>query len=330
MADQKTVLLTGGAGYIGSHMNKYLAVKGFRTVIFDNLVKGHKEFVKWGELVEGDLLKTNDLDALFQKYQIDAVVHFAALSYVGESVTDPAKYYKNNITGTQNLLDSMLKHSVKTMVFSSTAATYGIPEKMPIKEDAYTSPINPYGHTKLAIEWMLADYSKAYELKYCALRYFNAAGADPAAEIGEWHDPETHLIPIVLDAALGKRESITIFGNDYATKDGTNIRDYIHVNDLASAHLLALDYLSNGGKSDVFNLGTGQGYSNKEIVDQAKKITGVDFKVELGDRRPGDPDELVADSSKARSILKWKPEYSDLQNIISTAWNWHQKKFGNC
>ena len=327
MAVQKTILLTGGAGYIGSHMNKYLSEKGYKTVVFDNLVKGHKEFVKWGELVEGDLLNGAELNSVFTRFKIDAVIHFAALSYVGESVADPAKYYKNNIAGTQNLLDAMLRNNVKTIIFSSTAATYGTPKKMPIKEDVYTSPINPYGHTKLAIEWMLGDYSKAYDLKFCALRYFNAAGADPKAEIGEWHTPETHLIPLVLDAALGLRENITIFGEDYATRDGTNVRDYIHVNDLASAHLLALEYLNTGGQSDVFNLGTGHGYTNKEVVEEAKKITGVDFKVIIGERRPGDPDELVADSSKAQATLKWKPEHSDLQNIISTAWNWHKKKF---
>lgn len=327
MKDLKTVLLTGGAGYIGSHMNKYLEAKGFKTVVFDNLVKGHKEFVKWGELVEGDLLNKADIDSVFANFKVDGVIHFAALSYVGESVKDPAKYYQNNVTGTQNLLDVMLAHNVSTIIFSSTAATYGIPKEMPIKEEILPDPINPYGHTKLAIEWMLHDYGVAYGLKYCALRYFNAAGADPDSEIGEWHDPETHLIPLVLDAALGRRDSITIFGTDYATRDGTNVRDYIHVNDLASAHLLALKCLDKGGESLVLNLGTGHGYTNKEVVEEAKKITGVDFKVEMGERRPGDPDELVADSAKAQKALSWKPENSDLSNIISTAWNWHKKKF---
>lgn len=325
--NKQTILLTGGAGYIGSHMNKYLSERDYKTVVFDNLVKGHREFVKLGEFVKGDLLDIASIQKVFSSRKIDSVIHFAALSYVGESVEDPAKYYRNNIAGTQNLLDMMLKYDVKTIVFSSTAAVYGIPNKMPITEETRANPINPYGRTKLAVEWMLKDYSSAYGLLYCALRYFNAAGADPDVEIGEWHDPETHLIPIVLDTALGKRESVTIFGDNYATRDGTNIRDYIHVQDLASAHLSALEYLNNKRVSGVFNLGTGHGYTNKEIVKEAKKVTGIDFKVVIGERREGDPDELVANSERAQKALNWKPENSELTKIISSAWKWHQKKF---
>lgn len=324
----KTILISGGAGYIGSHMNKFLSKVGFETVVFDNLCKGRSEFVKWGKFRKGDLLDKKALSDVFKENKIDGVIHFAALSYVGESVSDPAKYYKNNITGTQNLLDAMLENGVDTIIFSSTAAVYGVPKIVPIKETEDTKPINPYGRTKLAIEWMLQDYSSAYGLKYCALRYFNAAGADLDVEIGEWHEPETHLIPLVFDAALGRRQNITIFGNDYNTRDGTNIRDYIHVEDLASAHLCALRHLQTGGKSDIFNLGTGHGYTNKEIVDEVKKVTDREFKVIIGERRTGDPDTLVADSSKAQKLLKWKPEYSNIQNIVTTAWKWHRKKFG--
>lgn len=317
------ILLTGGAGYIGSHMNKFLNEKGYRTVVFDNLCKGHREFLKWGEFVKGDLLNISDLERLFSNHKIAAVLHFAALSYVGESVEKPAEYYRNNICGTLNLLNVMKKYKVDTIVFSSSAAVYGAPKNVPIVEDEFKDPINPYGRTKLAIEWILRDYSDAYGLKYVALRYFNAAGADRSIEIGEWHEPETHLIPLVLDAAIGTRSQVNIFGVDYPTPDGTCIRDYIHVADLVSAHLCSLKYLKNGGKSDVFNLGIGRGYSVREVIDTVKKVTGKNFNVVETKRRPGDPPELVADSNKAQKVLKWQPEITNLSDIVETSWRWH-------
>jgi len=320
------ILIVGGAGYIGSHINKELTKKGFETVVFDSLVKGHQEAVKWGEFFQGDLANIEDLRQVFTKYKIDAVLHFAAFIEVGESVKDPQKYYQNNVKNTLNLFQVMLENDVKKLIFSSTAATFGNPQYTPIDELHPQIPINPYGQAKLMVEKILADYDFAYGLKYVALRYFNACGADLDNEIGENHTPESHLIPLILDAAIGKREDIKIFGTDYPTPDGTCVRDYVHVTDLAQAHILALQYLIDGNDSNSFNLGNGKGFSVKEVIDAAKKVTGVDFKVTEVERRAGDPPELVADSTKAKQVLKWQPQYADLETIVKSAWAWHQKK----
>lgn len=319
------ILIVGGAGYIGSHVNKELNKRGYETVIFDNLSYGHEDFVKWGNFERVDLEDVERLRELFCKYPIDAVMHFAAFTYVGESVEDPQKYYMNNLKNTLNLLQVMLEFDVKYFVFSSTCATYGNPLKIPITEDHPQNPINPYGRAKLMVENVLEDYSRAYGLKYVALRYFNAAGADADGEIGELHDPETHLIPLILDAASGEREDIKIFGTDYNTPDGTCIRDYVHVTDLADAHIKALEYLKNGGKSDFFNLGNGNGFSVREVIETARKITGKNIKAVEDARRPGDPPVLVGSSKKAREILKWEPKYDELSKIVETAWKWHEK-----
>ena len=319
------ILIVGGAGYIGSHVNKELNKRGYETVIFDNLSYGHEDFVKWGNFEQVDLEDIERLRELFCKYPVDAVMHFAAFTYVGESVEDPQKYYMNNLKNTLNLLQVMLEFDVKYFVFSSTCATYGNPLKIPITEDHPQNPINPYGRAKLMVENVLEDYSHAYGLKYVALRYFNAAGADVDGEIGELHDPETHLIPLILDAASGEREDIKIFGTDYNTPDGTCIRDYVHVTDLADAHIKALEYLKNGGKSDFFNLGNGNGFSVREVIETARKITGKNIKAVEDVRRPGDPPVLVGSSKKAREILKWEPKYDELSRIVETAWKWHEK-----
>ncbi len=321
------ILIVGGAGYIGSHINKKLSQQGYETVVFDNLSFGHTDFVKWGIFHGGDLSDIDNIREVFKKYPIDAVMHFAAFTYVGESVEDPQKYYLNNLRNTLNLLQVMLEEEVKYFVFSSTCATYGNPEEIPITESHPQNPINPYGKAKLMVEQVLADYTLAYDLNYVSLRYFNAAGADPDAEIGELHEPETHLIPLILDAATGRRDNIQIFGTDYPTPDGTCIRDYIHVMDLADAHIKALEYLQSGGESEVFNLGNGQGFSVREVIETAHKVTGRKIEVEEVDRRPGDPPVLVGSSDKAREILDWNPEYHDLSLIIETAWKWHQKRF---
>lgn len=318
------ILIVGGAGYIGSHVNKMLYVQGYKTLVLDNLVYGHQEFVKWGEFIEGDLADVNLLEEIFSKYDIEVVMHFSAYAYVGESVGNPAKYYQNNVVNTLNLLNAMIKHNVNYFIFSSTCATYGQPEKMPITEDNIQNPINPYGKSKLMVEKILEDYNKAYGLNYCALRYFNASGADIDGEIGEWHRPETHLIPLVLDVAIGKREYISVFGTDYETKDGTCIRDYIHVNDLADAHIRALQYIQKENKSLCCNLGNGKGYSVKEIIKMARSVTGKEIKAKFEAKRAGDPAELIGSNKKAEEILGWKPKY-DLKSIIETAWNWHQK-----
>jgi len=318
------ILIVGGAGYIGSHLNKEISKKGIKTVIFDNLSYGHRDFVKWGTFEKGDLGNIEDIRSVFRKYPIEAVMHFAAFTYVGESVEDPQKYYLNNVKNTLNLLQVMLEENVKYFVFSSTCATYGNPVEIPITENHPQNPINPYGKGKLIVETVLKDYSDAYGLKYASLRYFNAAGADPDGEVGELHDPETHLIPLILDVASGKREDIKIFGTDYDTPDGTCIRDYIHVTDLAEAHILALEYLQNGGKSDFFNLGNGNGFSVKEVIETARKVTGKNIKAAEADRRPGDPPILVGSSDKAKRTLNWNPKYDKLSKIIETAWNWHK------
>ncbi|MEL7669323.1 UDP-glucose 4-epimerase GalE [Methanobacterium sp.] len=319
------ILIVGGAGYIGSHLNKEINKKGIKTVIFDNLSYGHRDFVKWGTFERGDLGNIDDIRAVFKKYPIEAVMHFAAFTYVGESVEDPQKYYTNNVKNTLNLLQVMLEENVKYFVFSSTCATYGNPVEIPITENHPQNPINPYGKGKLMVETVLKDYSDAYGLKYASLRYFNAAGADPEGEVGELHNPETHLIPLILDVAAGIREDIKIFGTDYDTPDGTCIRDYIHVTDLSEAHILALEYLQNGGESDFFNLGNGNGFSVKEVIETAEKVTGKDIKAVEAERRAGDPPILVGSSDKAKEKLNWKPKYDELSTIIETAWNWHKK-----
>jgi UDP-glucose 4-epimerase len=319
------ILVTGGAGYIGSHCCKALAQKGFHPITFDSLVYGHRRFVKWGEFFKGDAGNPAHLKKCFRQHKIDAVMHFAAYAYVGESVENPLKYYENNVRSTIELLRIAMENGVKTVVFSSSCATYGNPEKTPIDENHPLNPINPYGRTKRMIEEILADFYAAYGLKYVSLRYFNAAGADPDAEVGEDHDPETHLIPLVLDAAAGKRPAISVFGTDYPTADGTCIRDYIHVTDLAQAHILALEQLVDGTGSAVYNLGNGQGFSVLEVIERAAKITGKEIGVENADRRPGDPPVLIASNQKAVKELGWKPQYADLDDIIATAWRWHQK-----
>lgn len=324
----KTVLIAGGAGYIGSHANKMLSRRGYNTIVYDSLATGHREAVKWGKLIEGDILDSDKLRTVFKENQIDAVMHFAAFSLVGESVTDPAKYYHNNVSGTLSLLNAMREAGCGYFIFSSTCATYGMPVENPMSESHPQNPINPYGNTKLAVERMLADFSDAYGLKYSALRYFNAAGADSDAETGENHNPESHLIPLVLDAAMGRRENIKIFGTDYNTPDGTCIRDYIHVNDLSDAHILALEYLMNGGASTAFNLGNGNGYSVRQIIASAEKAVGHKIPTVETDRRPGDPDALVGSAQKAKSLLGWKPQLADIDTIIETAYKWHRTLHG--
>lgn len=321
----KNVLVIGGAGYIGSHTVKMLAQKGYNPVVFDNLSKGHREAVQNFPFELGDLGDKTRLTEVFKKHAIDAVMHFAAFIEVGESVKEPSKYYHNNVAKVLNLLDAMVENNIHYFVFSSTAATFGEPVKDKIDESHPQNPINPYGNTKLMVEKMLADFDVAYGLKATALRYFNASGADDSGTIGESHTPETHLIPLVLQAASGKRESIKIFGTDYPTPDGTCVRDYVHVNDLARAHILALEKMMKENKSERFNLGSGSGFSVAQLIAEAKKITGIDFKVETAPRRAGDPAVLVADSTKAQRVLGWKPEYN-LTRIIETAWAWEQNR----
>lgn len=319
------ILVCGGAGYIGSHINKQLHKEGYETIVFDNLIYGHREAVKWGKLVAGDLKNVDEIEAVFKNNQIDTVFHFAAYAYVGESVEHPEKYYYNNVANTLNLLHVMMKYGCNRIIFSSTCATYGEPEKVPITEDMPQKPINPYGATKLMVERIFQDYHKAYGLQYVVLRYFNAAGADPDGEIGESHNPETHIIPLVLDAASGKRPDIKVFGTDYDTPDGSCIRDYIHVYDLATAHLLALHHLEAGKESQFFNLGNEKGTSVLEVVNSVKQVTGRDFKVTLTDRRLGDPAKLVGSSQRAQKILGWKPIYGDIDVIVKHAWKWHEE-----
>lgn len=319
------ILVTGGAGYIGSHVNKELAEQKYETLVLDNLVYGHSKFVKWGEFILADLKNREQLRLIFQKYDIQAVMHFAAFAYVGESVAEPRKYYQNNLVNTLNLMDIMLEFGVKTFIFSSSCATYGIPYEIPIPENHPQNPINPYGRSKLMVENILADYSQSYDLRYVSLRYFNAAGADPKAEIGELHEPETHLIPLILDTACGRSNHVQIYGTDYDTPDGTCVRDYIHVTDLAHAHILALRYLQDGGKSTLFNLGNGKGFSVWELIKCARKVTGKDIRFQETARRPGDPPTLVGSAYKAQTVLGWKPKHHDLEKIVESAWHWHQK-----
>lgn len=323
--DREVVLVTGGAGYIGSHANKLLHQRGYDTIVYDNLSYGHRECSKWGTFVLGDLADRDGLTALFEKNPITAVMHFAAYTYVGESVDHPEKYYQNNVVNTLNLLNAMIEHEVPFLVSSSTCAVYGNPTHVPISEDHPLAPISPYGKSKQMVETILKDLSAAHALRYASLRYFNAAGADPEGETGEWHDPETHLIPLVLDSALGKREDVKIFGTDYDTPDGTCIRDYIHVTDLAAAHVDALAYLKRGGPSDIFNLGNGNGFSVRQVVDEAEAVTGRQIRVQAVGRRPGDPSTLIGSADKARKVLGWNPRFEDLSEIIGTAWAWHER-----
>lgn len=319
------VLVTGGAGYIGSHVVKVLKEAGHEPVVLDNLVKGHREAVRDSIFIAGDIADSELLGDIFTDYDIEGVIHLAAHSLVGESMEKPGKYYRNNFCGGVNLLETMIEHEVRYIVFSSTAAVYGEPEEIPIPENHPVRPENIYGESKVFFEQALERYDQIHGLKYSSLRYFNAAGADPEGEIGEAHEPETHLIPIVLQKALGEREELYIFGDDYDTRDGSCIRDYIHVNDLADAHILALEDLAGGGESEIFNLGNGRGYSVKEVIVEVEKVVGRDLEAEVGDRRPGDPARLVASSQKIRDRLGWEPQYPQLETIIETAWNWQRK-----
>lgn len=321
----KTLLVVGGAGYIGSHTAKLLVKSGYEVVVFDNLSMGHERLAKYGKLIVGDLANIADISRVFEEYKIDAVFHFAAFAYVGESVKDPQKYYKNNVQNTLNLLESMLKYDVKKIIFSSTCATYGNPQYMPIDEKHPQNPINPYGKTKLVIEQILQDYDSAYNLKYVTLRYFNAAGADSDGELGEMHTPETHLIPLAVEVIHGKKDFIEVFGDNYDTKDGSCIRDYIHVEDLADAHLRAYEYLRKEKESNVFNLGTQNGLSVFEIIKTIEKISNKKIAFKISQRRDGDPATLIASPKKAFEVLKWKAKKSDIKNIIESALRWHQK-----
>lgn len=319
-----SILICGGAGYIGSHTNKQLNHEGYKTIVFDNLVRGHRRAVKWGTFVQGDLANIGEIEEVFSAHRIDAVLHFAAFAYVGESMQDPEKYYYNNVVNTLNLLKVMRTHNCDKIIFSSTCATYGEPKQVPIVEDMPQMPINPYGVTKLAVERIFHDYQAAYGLKFVALRYFNAAGADPAGEIGESHFPETHLIPLALDVASGKREEIEVFGTDYNTPDGSCIRDYIHVTDLADAHVRALHYLEQGNQGDFLNLSNSNGTSVFEVLKTIERVTGKPLKINATNRRNGDPAVLVGNSEKARKILGWSPRYEDIETIVRHAWYWHE------
>jgi UDP-arabinose 4-epimerase len=325
VACKNAVLVAGGAGYIGSHACKALSGAGYLPVTYDNLVYGHECAVKWGPLERGDILDRARLDAVIAKYKPQAIMHFAAFAYVGESVTDPGKYFRNNVVGSLNLIEAARDHGIGSFVFSSTCATYGVPDRLPISEETAQHPINPYGASKLMVERILADFGQAHGLRSIALRYFNAAGADPANEIGEDHDPETHLIPLVLDAASGKRDAITVFGTDYDTPDGTCVRDYIHVSDLADAHVKALTALRSGASSGAYNLGNGRGFSVREVISAAGRATGLAVPVVFGARRDGDPAQLVSDATKAREALGWQPRIVELSEILNTAWAWQQR-----
>jgi UDP-glucose 4-epimerase len=320
-----SILVLGGAGYVGSHAVYQLKDQDFEVVVVDNLQTGHRDAIHpEARFYEGDIRNREFLRAVFEKENIEAILHFAANSLVGESMTEPLKYFDNNVFGTQVVLEMMKEFGVKYIVFSSTAAVYGEQKVVPITEAAATIPTNTYGETKLTMEKMMAWCEKAFDLKYVSLRYFNVASARSDGQIGEDHNPETHLIPVVLEAALGKREAVTVFGDDYDTADGTCVRDYIHVEDLIDAHILALRYLQKGGESNVFNLGSSQGFSVKEIVETAKEVTGIDIPVKMGDRRSGDPSTLIASSEKAKQALGWNPSRTSIHEIIKNAWNWHQ------
>ena len=318
-------MVTGGAGYIGSHACKALSRSGYLPVTYDNLVFGHEWAVKWGPLERGDIADRARLEDVLACHRPNAIMHFAAFAHVGESVNDPGKYYRNNLVGSLTLLEAARDQAIGRIVFSSTCATYGIPDRIPIDEGVTQDPINPYGASKLMVERVLADFDVAHGLRSIALRYFNASGADPDGEIGEAHDPETHLIPLVLDAASGRRPDVTIFGTDYDTPDGTCIRDYIHVSDLADAHVKALEALEAGAASDVFNLGNGHGFSVHEVIETVERVLDVKVPVRPGERRPGDPARLVSDARKARERLGWEPQFAGIDTIVQTSWAWHQK-----
>ncbi len=322
----KSVLVTGGAGYIGSHTVRELVENGFHPIVLDNLKRGHAEAVPEGELIVGDLADAVLLDSIFDKENVDGVVHFAGLCYVGESVSQPGRYYEENVGNGLTLLQVMRRHGVKKFVFSSSCAVYGDPLHLPIEEEHPKNPVNPYGESKLFIESILRQYDRAYELRSVSLRYFNAAGASLDARLGESHDPESHLIPRVLRAARGEIEKIEIYGDDYPTRDGSCVRDYIHVQDLAIAHVAAYRWLDGSSTSEYFNLGTGTGYSVREVVEQASRVTGQNIPSEVRSRRPGDPPELVADGQKAARLLGWKPQHSELEKILTTAWTWEQNR----
>jgi len=321
------VLVVGGAGYVGSHCAKALASAGHKVTVFDNLLFGHRHFVRWGDLIEGDIRDRRAMDASFRSLHVDAVMHFAALACVGESVRNPGHYYDVNVNGTRVLLDSMLHAGVRAIVFSSSCAIYGEPDRVPIAEGTRPDPINPYGFTKLACERMMDDFDDAYEVKSARLRYFNAAGADPSGEIGEDHTPETHLIPLILNAAIGIAPFVEVHGTDYQTPDGTAIRDYVHVSDLALAHVAALEHLLRGGDTIVANLASGRGASVREVIDVVREVTELRIDARNAPRRPGDPRILVAEASRARDLLGWSPKRSDLPTIIGDAWRWHKARF---
>lgn len=321
----KTVLVTGGAGYVGSHCCKAFAKAGWRVVVFDNLLRGWKDFAKWGPLIEGDILDGPALDLVMAEHRPDLVAHFAALTYVGESVADPALYYRNNTQGSLSLIEAMRRAGVGRMIFSSTAAVYGEPQQIPIPEDHPKQPINPYGWSKLMVEQVMTDSARAYGLKFAALRYFNAAGADPDGEIGERHEPETHLIPLAIRGALSDDYAFTIFGDDFETRDGTCVRDYVHVADLASAHVAAADHLMAGGDGGFYNLGTGDGLTVKEIADAVEGANGKPLRRKIGPRRAGDPAVLIASNTLAREVLGWTPLHSSVGEIVGTAMRWHRK-----
>lgn len=318
------VLVTGGAGYIGSHTVAELLDRGEEVVVADSLETGHADAVLGGALHVGDIRDKAFLEGVFRQHKFDAVIHFAAYSLVGESMSNPAKYYDNNVHGTQVLLEAMQQFGVKRIVFSSTAATYGEPERTPIEESFATNPTNVYGETKLTMERMMRWFDRVHGIRYVSFRYFNAAGAHESGRIGEDHQPETHLVPIVLETALGKRSEIAVFGSDYPTRDGTCIRDYIHVSDLADAHLLAVDYLRNDGASEIFNLGSGNGFSVLEVIRTAERVTGLTIPTAIRERRAGDPAVLIASADKAKAVLGWQPKRDNMEKIIESAWRWHQ------
>jgi len=325
MTSSLNILVAGGAGYIGTHMVKALLDAGHNPITLDNLSRGHLELLPGGKFIQGSIEDTILIDKIFLEHEIDAVMHFAAFIEVGESVENPLMYYRNNLTATVSLLESMIKHRVKRFIFSSSAAIYGEPDYTPIDEGHPCNPKNPYGETKLYVEKLMHNCGIAHGLKHISLRYFNASGADPSGVIGESHKPESHLIPLILNTAAGKQDEIKIYGVDYPTPDGTCVRDYIHVDDLVSAHLIALSYLINDGRSNIYNLGNSRGYSVREVIETVRKVTGKNINVVETGRQIGDPAVLVADSQKIRSELGWKPVYEDLEKIVQTAWNWHQK-----
>ncbi len=325
MSQAKNVLIIGGAGYIGSHVNLLLSQKGYRTIILDNLVHGHRDAVQWGTFIEGDMADTSLLSRVFEEYEIDAVMHFSAFIAVGESVEEPGSYYKSNVARTIDLLNATVQAGIKYFLFSSTCAIMGNPVYLPLDEKHKRDPLNPYGWSKFMVEQILQDFESAYGLRHGILRYFNAAGAESKARIGERHDPETHLIPIVLEAALGKREEVGIFGTDYPTRDGTCIRDYIHVCDLAEAHLLTLEWMMEHDASNDFNLGNGKGFTVKEVIDVARRVTNREIQTRETHRRDGDAESLIGSSEKAKAVLGWIPKIDSLEEIVSSAWRWHRK-----